>query len=861
MNFDWQTEQEQEDVWETEHEAKITDRSPRRRRWLALLAVAALLLVTGLLVRREAKQRVEDATALVEEEVISSHTLGLQAARSGDDELFVTLLSGREPAWTEAQKALLEAGLLYDQAARPFGLEAAGEPQVGDVSFSPDLRAAELQMTQRYAADTGVGEDSVILQRTLVYREGQQRWLLAPPEAEFWGSWDSVTQGALTVDYPVRDQEVALRLATDLTRMLDEMCETLEELACTAGWWMRLRLEKDPESLLALGEAEAAVPTGPDVRLPSPSLVGLPVDDVAYDALFRGYARHLAAAAIGDLVGWECCGEGTLFYQALLQEQLAQLALRPAPAPLGDYIYLVDEGVTREGLFTAVRRYWNESTAAPPGEEISLVVYAFLAFLDGEEMALAAAEMQRALDDARSLIEWVEPAGRDGRFEERLGSAFQAFARQRIEEAGEQVERPPGLSAPQEELLLACGGESGGYDLYRYDLAAGNWSLEVDLNAGYIQMVGGDPKGTVAVLAYDEGADGILIQNLIWRPRGGTRGKAIRVAGPNIADVDQVWLPLAYGPGGELAVFLYTLPVEESEPSAGLVDVDTCRPGGCDVEPLPGLPLWSPSGAHLLALDIFQEEITLYSRPAGARSWQEVGRAWAPIWLDNETYAYVPYAGEVRLGSLYAAPVVGGEPQQLVPAEDLTAALPAGLAGRRPAVSWALPHPQDENQLLVAARNQARGGQLLFTIERAAGETSWLDASLTVTFVEHFEETENTDWIGGWFDVQGVVSPDGRWLLLPLEEPASSDGGIFDGGTLIYDLQNREPALQSHAGTTSSGFLGPTHSWSPNGAWLARPVAGMVDVIAPAFRVDGRPYRQLIVHDFDACVQALWVDE
>lgn len=858
MNFDWQTEQEREDVWEPVQEPEApADRSSRRRRWLTILAVVGLLLLAGLLVRREAQQRVEEATAMVEEEVASSHNLGLQAAQAGDSELFVTLLSGREPAWTETQKALLEADLLYSRAARPFGLRPAGEPRIDDVSFSPDLRAAELQMAQDYMTQSA---ETVTLHRTLVYREGQQRWLLAPPEAEFWGSWDSVTEGALTVDYPMRDEEIARQLAGDLAEMLARMCETLAELDCEPGWWMRLRFEKDPESLLAIGEAEAGAPAGSNLSLPAPSLVGLPagdaalVGDAAYEALFRGYARHLAAVAIGDLVGWECCGDGTLLYQALLHEQLARLGLRPSPASLSDYVYLIDEGMVNGRLFDAVNDYWNEERPVPPGEEVPLVVHAFLAHMREAGLAQTDVAMLRSLaaGEAPSLVRWVDPSTAVGTLRDRLTTGFERFARQQFQRASEEITLPAGLELPQRDLLLACGGNEG-FDLYRYELATREWSLEMDLNGGYVQMVGDDPRGTVAVLAYNESADGISIQNVLWRPEG----EAIQISGPDIADVDQAWLPLTYGPDGQLAAFLYTLPVEESEPSAGLVDVETCQPGGCDVEPLTGLPIWSPSGAHLLALDVFRQEITLHLRAAGEDVWQEVGRAWAPVWLDDETYAYVPYAGDVRLGSLYAASIADREPQRLVPAEDLMAALPAGLAGRQPAISWVLPHPLDENQLLVAARNQARSGQLLYRVERAESGVSWLDATLTITFIAHFEEVFNADWIGGWFGVQGVVSPNGRWILLPTSAPEGGNSGI-----VVYDLANGESVLRSRAGTTSSGFLGHTYAWSPNGEWLVRPVAGMLDLIAPGYQVDGRPYRyrQLIVHDFDDCAQAVWVD-
>jgi len=857
MNFDWQTEQEREDVWEQEPEQETEGaggRPSRRRRWLALLVMSALLLAAGLLVRREAQRRVEEATATVEEDVVSSHALGLQAAQDGDDELFVTLLSGREPSWTETQKALLEAGLLYDQAARPLGLRPAGKPQVVNVSFSPDLRAAELQMSQRYAAEGVSGVESIALQRTLIYREGRQRWLLAPPEADFWGSWDSVTEGALTVDYPKRDEEVARRLAGDLTAMLAEMCATLDELGCTSGWWMRLRLEKNPQSLLALGEKEAGAPTGTEVSLPAPSLVGVPADDAAYGALLRGYARHLAAAAVGDLAGWECCGDGVLFYQALLHEQLAQLGLRARPAPLRDYVYLVDDWAGDEALYSAINDYWHESRPVPPGEEVPLAVHAFLAFMRSERPGSSAVALQRSLSpaDAPSLLRWVDPTAPSiGTLRDQVRTGFYDFARRQMRQATEEFDLPEGATLPQQDLLLACGGNDG-FGLYRYDLAAGNLSLEVDLNAGYVHMVGGAPHRTVAILAFEERDDEIVIQNLLWRPSG----EIVQVVGPDVRDSERVWLPLSYGPGGEFAALVYALPLEETEPSFGLVDVESCVPGGCDLQSLPGLPLWSPSGAHLLALDVFQEEILLHQRSEGESAWQEVGRAWAPVWLDDQTYAYVPYSDQVRLGSLWAAPVDGSEPKRLVPAEDLLGAVPAGLGGRRVTISWAFPHPMDETQLLVGARSQSGGGQLLFLVERATPELPWLEASPSVTFVEHFAEAVNVDWIGGWFGAQDVFSPDGRWLFLPVGPPEASGGGI-----VLYDLSNREVVLQSRAEMVGGGFLGQTYDWSPDGEWLARPVAGMIDVLAPGYEVDGRPYRRLIVHDFEGCTQAVWVGD
>ena len=862
MSFDWRTEQDEGEVWEEEPKAVADGDRPRRaRRWSVVLLAAILLLVAAFLVRREAQRRLDEAAATVEEEVVSSHRLGLQAAQRGDDELFVTLLSGREPSWTEVQKALLEAGFLYQQAGRLFGLQPAGEPQVVDVSFSPDLRAAELRMTQAYHLEAAGSAENVELQRTFVYREGQQRWLLSPPEPEFWGSRESVTHGSLTVDYPARDEEVVQRLARDLSAMLAEMCQTLEELECAPGWWMRLRLEKDPDSLLALGEAEAAVPNGPAVTLPTPSLVGVPADaeGAAYEALLRGYARHLAAAAIGDLVGWDCCGDGVLFYQALLEEQLAQIGLGPEPATRNDYLYLIDEGVVEGVLFEVVNDYWREPEPVPIGEEVPTAVHAFLAYLRDEGLASPASAMQRSLSTTEppSLLRWLEPTDpmeSVATVRNEVSSGFRSFVWRRMQEASEQTELPEGLSLPHQDLLLACGGSvgDGGLDLYRYDLASGSISLEAELNAGYVQMVGGAAHATVAVLAFNEGSDELDIRNFVWRPDGGL----VTVAGPDGPETERIWMPLSYGPNGELAVFLYTLPAEESQPSAGLVDVESCRPGGCGIETLPGLPIWSPSGDHMLAQNVFQEEILLYLRTEGDTDWKEVARAWAPTWIDDDVYAYIPYSDEVRLGSLWATTVSGGEGQRLVSAEELRAALPSGISARRVTVSWASPDPRDERRLYVGARAQSGGGLLLFSADRATGATSWLEGQVTVTFVDHLEEAVNFDHIGGWFGAQDIVSPDGQWLLVGTGPPDPSNSGI-----LLYDLQNRETVLRSRAQWSTGGFFGQSSTWSPDGAWLVRPVAGVIDVLAPSYEVDGRPYRRLIVHDFEICSQAIWIGD
>ena len=52
---------------------------------------------------------------------------------------------------------------------------------------------------------------------------------------------------------------------------------------------------------------------GSGLTLPTPSLIGRPLDDAGYAALRAGYAPLIAGGGIAEIVGWRCCGsEGRL---------------------------------------------------------------------------------------------------------------------------------------------------------------------------------------------------------------------------------------------------------------------------------------------------------------------------------------------------------------------------------------------------------------------------------------------------------------------------------------------------------------------------------------------------------------------
>ena len=181
MSFEWQPEEEYN--WD-EEVALPEPPQPGRRRWLWWVLVGVVLVGTAVfLLYRQLNQRVEVATEDVADDLIASYAVLQQAAQNQDENLFNSLLSGRDPEWSLAQQNNIASGLLFD---RP-GFNLAWQPGVAETAvisqtLSPDLTAAELTTVQKYSLDIGNGlTETVELERRDVYRLGEDRWLYAPP--------------------------------------------------------------------------------------------------------------------------------------------------------------------------------------------------------------------------------------------------------------------------------------------------------------------------------------------------------------------------------------------------------------------------------------------------------------------------------------------------------------------------------------------------------------------------------------------------------------------------------------------------------------------------------------------------------
>jgi hypothetical protein len=138
----------------------------------------------------------------------------------------------------------------------------------------------------------------------------------------------------LTLRYRQGEAELARRLGHDLSQAVTDLCLRVEGMTCPADFHVRVQLDPEPNSLLLL--ATAVLPHDQlayHYRLPTPSLVGRPLDEAGYQALSRGYAAWLLSGIVADQVGYICCGQATIF-RVLLDYQLSQIGLKGWPLML-----------------------------------------------------------------------------------------------------------------------------------------------------------------------------------------------------------------------------------------------------------------------------------------------------------------------------------------------------------------------------------------------------------------------------------------------------------------------------------------------------------------------------------------------
>jgi WD40 repeat protein len=833
--FDWQAEDNLD--WDAlPDDEEIKKRNPKRRRWLVLLIILLSLAGAAGLFLRQIDRRVEENTQAMRADIISSHNLLHIADADQDEELFFSILSGSDSAWTAAQKDLFDAGLLHNRT--PLGLSAPQtreslvtvEDDALSINFSPDLREAEVLFEQPFTIEIGHGlTGTVVLQETAVYRQGRERWLLAPPQAQFWGSQTGLQGSRLSLSTPERDAELADRLRPDLERKIDEMCQTLAAVNCPSDLAIEVRFSTDPASLAAMNKPLVAEQAGGvlQVVLPAPTLAGIPIDEQGYQALFRGYAAQLITAVISHLVDFTCCRHAA-FHQALVHHQLDQLSLRPWPVTTIDYQRILDEQLQITNIDTLWRSEDGDILSGPEGWR----VYAFLDYLLTTYPELDAATLQRELVRHESIYRWLEDS-----FPESTATAdsvsISSLVRRFWLQAYTQTfsTNSTGLApAPAQDLQIIClaQDENGTADpfagLYRYNMRQNTWSEEYRTpNMLFMNPLPDD--NSLMLVEYLAGDHRWVTQ--LWED-----GRA----NPIITDVDKHAISFGNTDPDGFNLTTFVFPPAGEDAVITLFDLQQCDEGGCSSRLFPSIPVWSPDGSQAVftdepnaqlallqsslrtilfdpaaetnSLDLYQagrDQLMEGDALSAVGGLTNIGSGHAPFWLDNDTVGYIALTNGrfSRPGrEILYTPAGEDDPQVLLTMDDLRTAVPD--ADTVDSVFWihyVMVHPTDPNLLFIVTLSGLDKQAHLFSYDRADGE------------VQHIMQNSYAA------DHTLSLSPDGRFQVLTGRN-ANQPGIDRDNALLLLHnlaLNSTTPFLIQPA--NFSPF--PTYDWSGDGEWLA----------------------------------------
>lgn len=850
MSFDWRTDEDadwQEGAGKTAVRGEAAVAKWHAYWWLGLLGLLGIAAVWGV-VRWQIKQQVTAVTSDVEAELLATQNFVLQTAVSQDEELFRATLSGRNLDWGTVQKTLLSEGLLLDRPM--FGWLQVAQPRLNladvSVALSPDLRAAELIYPQTYAVQTPTGiTETVTMQQTAVYRKGNTRWLYAPPIDEFWGEWVTNSGEHLTLVYPTRDADVAEQLAVDLDILVGQICAELDDLNCADDLRLHLRLDSEPDALLAANEIKPMLSGSLRLNLPAPTLIGKPVDEAGYQALFRAYGVRVATAVLAHQVEYDCCRH-QLFFRALRDYQLAQLGLQPWPLDEAAYSRILSQGFAGNAASHWTRR-WEEAPPQPlqvyrlqEPEPIWQQVYVLVEYLATLETAVSPAEMMRLMDRS-TYIGWLTdvlavPFDNDLFATQLLGYIFAQST------AGQQTEPP--LPLPSGSITLVCGDftSSGPNDgIYQYNLASGEWrELNHPLSSSegnfYINSVDGkrflissyhfsdDEENVIMTLLTEDGE--ILLEET--HPVGG-------------ADRPQFWVNYYFvdDKGDFFARDVYDDGIHQMT-----IRETACPTESCSELEAAGWPLFSPDSNYFLAEafvteTILPEEDELHGelmrdlslQPTDSQTRTFVGQGGRPFWLNESTFAYWRWQDETL--ELVTAVLPQNEPHvllnpaallEIIPLSERPESLFPGFAG------YYNVNPENPRELLLPMQS---GPQFDSNDPRFLFKLSLSEDLATIDTIELLQVNTAASVYG--------YSPDGRYITFVDYNPNRSE--------TIWTFLDQTTGTLIDPITTESLNLG----WSPDGQWLIQ--SSKSYLLLHALSND---YQFLIPHNLGSCRQAMW---
>lgn len=862
MSFDWQTEEDgewEDQTWQDKPETAVSPQPP----WRTILFIVILFSVAGLVIYQQVDKRLAAATVAIESDIFAAHNLLSRAAANLDPDLGKAVFSGRDKGWSRTQSDLIATGLFYEHAGLGLTLtddDAAFAPlfreddRFIDLVLSPDLNGAELSYTRDFLAFTEDGVQPVTLQETAVYRRGETRWLLSPPLEPFWGEWQTAELENFTYSYPLRDEEILAQLTNDLQTLLEETCIALPELNCSPDTTLQIRFEKDPASLLETADPANLYKANLRLDLPTPTLVGLPIDDAGYQALLNAYAAKLISVLIANTVAYDCCEHAPMF-QAIMTYQLSELGLAEWPVTQATQQRLANNGVHVEMLF----RFWNSTDFSLIHHEYSYQLFGFVDYLLKQQIAGNTPFWLLAqMDSSNAFQSWLANMSDDS-----VNSAdsisrgwwFYALTQSEVLTSANQP-----ISLPAQDLQVGCQDDmfsDAGVPqtkLLRYEVANENWVEERAIEG--LAFFNPLPQDDGVILQLIEVSEEQYWQTLLWR-----NSTSIEVM--NLGNVYSISLG-QMDPNGRFLLSYFGDIEDESLPEPLLIDMESCLDGNCRSTLLGQTPFWSPDGQKLLLTDLHLFEsgqytvdgrivaFNLESLNQDSTLWLgdaqsspddrvSVGVGVSPFWINNEIFGFIRTAANVSLPvlqELVAASVYNFEPEVVLTTAVLTEAMPE-QTGNPLFMRYAIAHPTNEDLLLVMASTQA-DDSYLFQVNRRTQAVELLFP---------------LDLSGGEHSLG--FSPDGRFLVATsiIQQVTNSPGSTLSFGAMhLYDLASGE--LKTFLTNTDLFFPAFTFDWSLDGNWLAFTRGNnVISLLAPAY-----DYQQTIFHEEGNCTSLAWVN-
>jgi hypothetical protein len=843
-DFNWQTEDEDGAALTAVPDSQPLDRSYQR--WLTWVIIAVFLGGGGgWAAWSQIQRQVDGVDNSAQLELIANHRLVEAAAAQGDTELLTVFLSGRDWGWTEAQVDLAAAGLFVDRT--PFGLTAVahnfGEPEV---TLSPRMTAAEMIITRPYLTDDN---ETVYLRQTAVYRRSSNsQWLYAPPLPEFWGEREEIRLPRLTVTFPARDRAVAERLAADLERIVGDLCRAAPELNCLPGFRLTLNLTTDPASLTVLAQPTARLSAAQTISLPTPTLVGLPVDDAAYRALYRGYAAQLLSPAVSYLFDWECCLHH-LYYMAALDWQLDQLGVKPWPLIGAGYVDLLGQAPQIETL----RALWYASPDLDVSDDSLMSIYALVEFIFtsyGGDTPWS--ERQRRIPLTINFRDWLLLNHPPALNVPEIEAEWYAYMAGRATAA----QNSPPVVLPDDALYLACAAPStairvgGAFEPVPAQLSLWQYrfgSDEVALDAGAPVYKQDFPSADFGVVSMQPLADqaGLQLSATVFEQRSGQWYRWLWQNG----EMAQLWPPINGAPVDKSLVgvdpaanWLLFANSQNEQPQPEMVPI-ACAAGDCASVLVPGWPVWSPDGRQMIVVGVPDPP----GSPDSPQFWAtgdgeivaELGVGTGPLWIDNETAVIYQRQPEQAFSLVTAGDLVR---RPLFTVADLTAVFPEPVEWDGVHRLEILADPANPQRWYIVASDGYWGSQQPHS-RRLYVIAYDRDSERFTSIYYHGDSLLVYNGAG--------ISGDGRYLSLFLQTtplPVINEGALLQ----ILDLQTGRISAEFE---TAYNTVDGRAVWSPDGRWLAVLQRRTIVLYNPAHN-----YQRLIGLNQPGCQLAAWSD-